>query len=66
MLFLEFSLLLYMEGKLISGKRQVADFITVFIVCDISIHVICCSIIFLGYKRKKLVLISGILTLNIV
>ena len=55
-----------MEGKLISGKRQVADFISVFIICDISIHVICCSIIFLGYKRKKLVLISGILTLNIV
>lgn len=26
-LFLEFSLLLYMEGKLTSGKRQVADFI---------------------------------------
>jgi hypothetical protein len=65
-LFLEFSLLLYMEGKLISGKRQVADFKLEFVVCDISIRVICCSIIFLGYKHKELVLISGILTLSIV
>ena len=66
MLFLEFSLLLYMEGKLISGKRQVADFNQNFFVFDISIHVIYCSIIFLGYKHKELVLISGIETLSIV
>jgi hypothetical protein len=46
-LFLEFSLLLYMEGKLTSGKRQVADFKIEFVLYDDSVSLLCvCSLVF--------------------